>query len=454
MTKNRAIVSALLTIFICAGLPAQGTAQHQTEAQTIEQAQAAVRELSSLDEIVEYACSHNLSYRQDLWEVEKARDDIEGLLRLDRTSFTFSQDVSISEDSSTDEEMEYSTGITVPVIDQITLFSSINQDSDIVSGLNFSPLAHDDTNEQNIITYEKALIEAEQAALDVRKEALTTALTWMDYSRQLHTQEFMVTLKATVYEDEKVRYELGEASLDDVKEALLEWSEAQRDRTSLAQKERTARTNLYSTLQADTSKLTVSVLSMAALRQAIDELSADIDITQAETETTSEVLLAELDTRSLEEVRKNTWLFEPVLNAGLSVMQSADQDLQVGATVSVSFGLEDFNRAERDDLAIDIGLAREQHQQTLEQSKLEYEEQLLTLEASQASREIRNIELEQMELLKEEAEFLFGQGDMSELELEDARITCEQAENSLFSALVEEYTALLNLKSYISGNYE
>ena len=53
-----------------------------------------------------------------------------------------------------------------------------------------------------------------------------------------------------------------------------------------------------------------------------------------------------------------------------------------------------------------------------------------------------------MELLKEEAEFLFDQGNMSELELEDARVTYEQAENSLFSAMVEEYTALLNLLSY------
>lgn len=454
MTKNRAIVSALLAIFICAGLPAQVRAQHQMENQITEQAQAAVHELSSLDEIVEYALTHNLSYRQELWEVEKARNDIEGLLRLDRTSFSFTQDIPIVEDPSTDGEMEYSTGVTIPVIDQITLFSSINQDSDIVSGLNFSPLAHDDTKEQNIITYEKALIKAEQGALDVRKEALITALSWMDYSRQLRTRELLVFLKETVYEDEKVRYELGEATLDDVKEALLEWSEAQGDRTSLAQKERTARTDLYSTLQSDSSALSVSVLSMAALRQAVDELSADIDITQVESETTSEVLLAELDARSLEEVRKNTWLFEPVLNAGLSVMQSADQDLQVGATVSVSFGLDDFNREERDELAIDIGLAREQHQQTLEQSRLEYEEQLLTLEAAKASREVRNIELEQMELLKEEAEFLFDQGDMSELEFEDARITYEQAENSLFSALVEEYTAWVNLKSYISGNYE
>jgi len=37
---------------------------------------------------------------------------------------------------------------------------------------------------------------------------------------------------------------------------------------------------------------------------------------------------------------------------------------------------------------------------------------------------------------------------MSELELEDARITYAQAENNLFSALVEEYTALLNLLYY------
>ena len=448
MTKNRALLGILVAIFICAGLPAQGTAPQQTQAQTTERTQATVRELSSLDEIVAYARTHNLPYRQDLWEVDKARNDIEGLLSLDRTSFSFTQDLPIVEASSTDEELKYSTGVTIPVIDQISLFSSINQDSDIISGLNFSPLVHDDANEQNIIAYEKAVIEAEQSALDVRKNALTTALTWMDYSRQLQTQELLVSLKETVYEDEKLRYELGEATLDDVKEALLEWSEAQGDRTFLAQKERTARTDLYSTLQADTSALTVSVLSLAALRQAVDELGSDIDITQAEPDTTAQVLLAELYARSLEEERKNTWLFEPVLNAGLSVMQSADQDLQVGATVSVSFGLEDFNLEERDELAIDIGLAREQHQQTLEQSTLEYEEQLLTLEASQATREIRNIELDQMELLKEEAEFLHGQGDMSELELEDARITYAQAENNLFSALVEEYTALLNLLYY------
>src|SRR6056297_2677189 len=224
MTKKRTILGVLLAIFICAGLPVQGTAQQRTQAQTTERTQATVRELSSLDEIVAYARTHNLPYRQDLWEVDKARNVIEGLLRLDRTSFSFTQDLPIVEASSTDEELEYSTGVTIPVIDQISLFSSINQDSDIISGLNFSPLVHDDANEQNIIAYEKAIIEAEQSALDVRKNALTTALTWMDYYRQLQTQELLVSLKETVYEDEKVRYELGEASLDDVKEALLEWS--------------------------------------------------------------------------------------------------------------------------------------------------------------------------------------------------------------------------------------
>jgi len=445
MDIQRTLLCTLLLIFICSAFPGSVRAQEPASPETPAESRTDIRELGSLEEIVEYAYKHNLSYRQDLWEVGKAQNDIEGLLRIDQSSFSFTRDIPVVEDPDADKDPEYSAGVTVPVLDQFSLSASIDQDNDITSALNFTPLAHDDLKEQDIIAYEKALIDAEQSALDVRNEAVTAALTWMDLSRQLNTQDARATMKGTAYEEEKIRYDAGESTLDAVKEALLEWSEAQGDRTSLQQKERTARTDLYSILHADTSELVVSVITLSALREAIEQLEETSSIDQTAPESAAAVLLADLDARSLEEKRKNTWLFEPDLNAGLSITRNSDQDLQVAATVSFSFGLDDFNRAEREELAVDIELAREQHQQTLEQSLLEYEEQMLALEAAQAAREIRDIELEQTELLHEEAKFLHNQGDISELELDDARITYEQAENSLFSALVEEYTALLDL---------
>lgn len=458
MNIPRKIILTVLGILICAGLPAQIDAQTNAHdaPQSDEQAQAAaqpetsVRELANLEEIAEYALTHNLSHRKDLWEAEKSRNDIKSLLRLDQSSFTFTQEQPLTDPGAGNQDLEFSAGADIPVLDQFSISASLNQDNEINSGLNFMPLAHSDSNEQAVISYEKAVVEAGQSAVEAGKEASTAALTWMDLSRQLNTQEAQVSLRETAYGDEKTRYDMGESTLDDVKEALLEWSEAQSEMASLQQKTRAAQADLYSILHADTSELTVAVLTLTALRKNLEVLKANIDVDQAAPETAATVLLADLEARILEEKLKHTWLFEPELKASLSLYQAADQNPQFSATVSLSFGLDDFNRAERGELTVDIELARENHLQTIEQSIRDYEEQLLTLEAAQNTREIRKIELEQTALLWEEAKFLRAQGDVSELELDEARIAYEQAENSLFSILVEEYTEWLNIKSYIT----
>ena len=182
---------------------------------------AGAETLSSLEDITRFALERNLEYRQALLAVNKAASQTEGLLRISRTA------LSLTGQYGQDSGWDAGAALNIPILDQLGLSAKINQNKVSQISLSLNPLYHSDSTAQLSLAYKKALIQAEQVLIQTEQSARNAVLSWMASQRKIDYQKSLAQVKRISYEDEKVRYSAGEATLDDVREALITWSQAE-----------------------------------------------------------------------------------------------------------------------------------------------------------------------------------------------------------------------------------
>lgn len=400
--------------------------------------------LQSLDDISAYGSENNLDYRSSLNSVLKAKDDVPGILLLENSSVSASGTYNDNTGA-----FGFTSKVDIPVIEQLTLSGTLDQNLSGSASVTLSPLSHSGTRARSQISYDSAVIDAEQSRISAENSALTAALNRMTAERELEAQKIETELNKTKYQDDKVRFDLGELTFDDLQDSLLHWSESRVSLTESEKNYRDAETALYSELGAARDDVTVTQLSVDDLKSAVEAVIAELDPDQGDYMKNSQYRTAVLNRMSAAVSLKNTWAYEPDLKAGASV-NFDDQGISgVSASVTFTFSLDDIQTTGRKISQEELAIATAKEQQSRNEAELQFSQILDTIDSSSINVEIAGIEMDQTSILLSEAELLFKSGDVSSTDLEETRLSFQKSENALFKALADQYLAWCSLKEYL-----
>ncbi|MDA3852264.1 MAG: TolC family protein [Spirochaetaceae bacterium] len=425
---------------------------------TLCQFMVGAQTFNSLEDICNYALENSSEYKKTILDVIVARNNLEGVLKLNETTFTFSGDSSGSDnlsDSGDGADWVSSAAVELPLFDQLSMNASMDDDFNGSLGLNFTPLFHSDDRGQFNIKYEKALLLAEETAVQTENDALRAVLNWMSSQQQLAIQKEIVVLKEIIYRDQKIRYEAGESTFDALREDLLDWTEA-----------RSELSNQQTTLQASES-LVLQKLGANLNLDAMEFFSGDI--ISAELEDMKEHIIPELSdssqvysvessyltVESNQQKLSDTRIFDPDLNLSVNMNlpdlsdSQSSSSLHWQAGIELVFSLNDWQSDDPSEYQLELNQSKLEAQQAEMESKLTLQQVLIALKNTEQNRLVAELEEEQSSDLYEEAKFLNQLGEYSDAELEDSRLFYEQSRVNSFSMLVNEYMAWRDLLIYL-----
>lgn len=413
--------------------------------------------LNSLDDIRNYALENNIEYKRALLDVLSAGNNLDGVIQLDETSFSFSgnysQNSAVSNGSGDLENWSATAGINLPLIDQLAISASISDDYSGELGISFSPLFHSDDREQLKINYEEALLYAEELAIETENNALAAALNWITAKQQVELQQEIVAVKEAVYKDQKIRYEAGEATLDDVRDDLMDWTEARTElsaRQSLLQAQESI---LLQNLSADLDTASIEMITADLIYAELEELKRTLDSAQADSAGIYSVLTAYKAVESVEEKLSDTWIFDPSLSLTGAVTLPDVANFETEgpgweAGIQFSFSLDDIQSEDRSIIYQELQQSQLEAVQAVMESRLALQQALTSLDNTEQNRILAELEEEQSADLYDESKFLNRMGEYSEAELEDARLEYEQSVLNTFAMLIDEYLAWRDLLLY------
>ena len=401
--------------------------------------------ISTIEELEETALLGNLDYKTAVLDVMKAEHSLTGLLKLEDSSISLTG----SYPQQSGSGLSWQASASLPVFEQLGLGAAVNQDLVSSFSLTVSPLAHSGSAAQSRLTYNTKLAAAEEKATEVIDAAVESYLDWASAASEYSIKEKTAEIKKLLYDEEKIRYEKGESDLDDVREAFTDWSDSRTALNTAFTKLQESETELYSTLNIDPDNMIFEPPASEELFRLTEALQNELNESPLSITSSFEILQAENAVSGLELDVKNTWLFEPQLNIGGGITISPEGSApSFSATASLSFGLDDWNAEEREELKTELDIKRQEAVQVMRTETLGLEQAKTAVETAAINYQVAEVEIEQAEELLDEARFLLEMGDYSAAELDEAILMYEQSSNNLFSAAAEHYLALRALAAY------
>jgi len=411
--------------------------------------------LSSLEEIAAYGAGHNLEYKSSQVGVLTAADNRTSILLLEDSSITTEGTYNDANNSDVNNGDSSSWGLTskltVPVLEQLSLSGSIDEELNSQVGLILSPLAHSDSHIQSEISYDSTLVIAESARISAENDTLSAALNWMVSTRDLEVLQRSAELKDIIYNDDKVRYDLGEITLDDLQDSLISWSESRIELSEAQKNFHIAESSLYSELGTGAGDITVKSLDMESVENSLDSIKKSFVRELGDPLKSDAYLLALLNVNSAEANLDNIWIYDPELKAEAGFVFNQDEKsdpININASISFTLALDDFQKNKRDIAKEELQIKISEAQQSRFEAELEFEQIIDSIDSTEINSEISRLEYEQAQILLSEAELLQKLGETSQIELEESRLTVNSSENALFRALADEYLAWTELKKY------
>ncbi len=402
-------------------------------------------QLKSLEEIALYGSEHNLSYQSSQISVLEADGDRVGMLKLENTSIDVYAGYGVSDFDSWD----LSSTLTVPIIEQISLEGKIEEDMSGKIGFTLSPLEHSSDRIQSEINYDSALLNSEGARINSENNAVSAALNWMVSYRDYESQETLASIKEINYSDDKIRYELGEVTLDDLQASLIEWSEA---RVELSDKRKTyqdSETKLLGELGSGHEEVTIKKLTLEELQNSLRRIQESLEPESGNPLKNNDYQISLLNVSSAKAADKNTWAYEPDLELSTYLDFDSDGEMTVSADISLTFSLDQVQLRESQISEMELEISLKEAEQSKNEAELEFQQIVDSIRSTEINSGIAQLELEQANILLSEAELLEKLGDYSSIELEEMSVTLSLAENSYFESLANEYNAWLDLKEYL-----
>jgi len=399
----------------------------------------APKTLSTLDQIAEAGKASSLDYAKAQNALAVAA--VPALVKLKSSV--------LSTTYAYDEPAKTSVSASLPIIDQASLSASVAQDLSSSFQASLSPLEHSDTRAQALISYAKAQAASEDAGATAGSKAVKAALSWMSQKRQLETAEKTAALKKDAYEAAKAANALDpkNTTIDDLVTAMKDWSDARSALVKAQSAELSAETALYAALGASAGEVEVALLDEASLAAALDAFGASLEGKLSSGPAESYALkTASLEVESSAAKANAIWAFEPslALNAGVKVSADGKQ-VSPSASATLSLSLDDLKGSDKANAEAALAVTRRALALQKSADKTAYDVAVATLQKAKINREGEKIARDLSSELAEVAAFSFKAGSYSAIENETAALALAAADDTYFQALVDEYSAWLDL---------
>jgi outer membrane protein TolC len=410
--------------------------------------------LSSLDEVASYGAEHSIDNKNSQINVKRADENRTGIILLKNSSIAV--EANIFEDfngntanSNRSGELGYSSSFTVPVIEQISFSASVDNNLNSQLEISLNPLSHSSTQKESELNYNSSIISADGVDISAQIEAVESALSWMLADREFKTAQREAELSEIKYKDDKVRYELGELSLDELQKSLISWSETRVLLSTKDQQFRISESFLYSALGVGPDEMTVEQIELETLEDELLLIKNSFDPQYGNALKISSYLISVLEVHSAKLNLNNTWVYEPDLRASVGVSFNSSGGIYVEAEVRFSISPVDLQKKKRDIAEEEYKISLSEAEQSLNQAELNFEQTIENINSSAINSDISRLEMEQAGILLSEAELLYKLGEYSEIELYESQLTLIKVENSLFQTLTDEYLSWMELKKYM-----
>ena len=402
--------------------------------------------LSSLEEIAAFSVEHNSTYRSAKIDLLKAKDNKVGVLKVENSSLSSEGNYN---NLITGNSFGLSSTLIVPIIDQISLRGTLEDDLSGQIGITLNPLSHSDSAVQSDINLFNAMISAESTLINIEISAVTAALNWMYTSRDIEVKKTAAELTEIKYKDNKIRYDLDELTLDNLQESLINWSEARKALLENQQVLRVAKNNLYTVLGSGPEDISVNIPDLNTLEKSLEILKENIDPDLGSPQKNNIYKTSFKNVESSKAALKSIWVFDPNLSAGTSLLFNPSGAMNFSVSVGLTLSSDSFNKTQKLIAEEELQLSIIEADQSRNNVELEFEQVLEALVSTELNSEISKLEYEQTKIIYAEAELLKTLGDYSEIELQESKLSLMEAENSLYRAIADEYIAWLELKKYM-----
>ena len=416
----------------------------------------------SLDEFVELVLANNRGIQNAERSVRDAEGELSGWLSLENTRFDVSGSLrylppmeegagGLSDPSggqpggeSTQEGQTTLSGevsVSVPIIPQVSVSGRLNDEGNGSVSLSLKPFATGIEDPGAEEAYRKAVLQL----VDLRSRTVYDAEE-AGLSLLMREAEWELVKEELSYEEKsyvvvKQRYEIGDATYDELQDASGSVSTARKDALTAERNVLSARKDVQLLLGPGVEEIEIASLGLVELLGMIEERKAEAGASGGEVSSLKlEQLAAELD--RLRSDLAALWVWRPALSVSASVSVPFE-DAQ--GSVSLSFSPSDLRNEERRELEETI--EDKLYDISTERFSLgvELDLQERSVSVSEEIVESEGVVLEQGRLSMEEAELLYEQGELTELELEQELLRLKGTENRMFSSAADLYRSLGDL---------
>ena len=408
-----------------------------------------------------------LENNQDLKGYEKQITDLEAavsqIFHLDESSISLSGGYSYNDASSSKlHNFSGSTGVTIPIIDQVSLSSQLNSAGNGSVAVQLHPLANVPEN----ITQEQQLdllkLQYQSLWQQLNYQSTAAVLQYILAKQEMETAIAMLDVSRREYDFKQQQFAAGLLSVTELQQAANSFSnESIQSINALQNKavKEQALLVLLSSIPVPAEALAMTI-SISGLQDVIAELEIRYNQLQADEQFSSfqeQSLL--IQKTYLEKELKNTWLLDPQLSLSGSYAVSdlfgtpaVSPIANVGISLQIAvsdFYFEDKNELQDQIAELDQDMVLEQHSLQVVQAS-----QKGALEIARLSAEMAERNLLAMQTAAEIAAFDYNKDNISLLILERIQLNIESAESNLFSSMINVYTQLSHLiQSYTYNSY-
>lgn len=378
-------------------------------------------------------------------DVVKATESVRNAADAIGSPFSFDQSrITISGTYREEHDFEYDGSLSLPLLPQLSLSGSLGSGGSGSVGLELSPFARWPAYAEERGAYETALARLEERIAVTRARAEDLALAYLSRQMQLENRRAGVSLAEDGYEVALRTYELGESTIEDLSEAQKSASDARREYVSAQRAALEAEKSLALLLgptAARTGDESVDSLSPPTVAQLIDRVNARASVVESVHPASARSIVleeAQLELAALREEERSTWLWRPnLLVTGSAGFAPERPDPRLSASVTMRFSPNDLAAERKADLAASIADAVDAV--ATEEFVLELDVQTARHAIAVARESLRaaQIELDRAELVARETKLLYEQGERTELEARQARLSRDSARTALFIAAAE-----------------
>jgi outer membrane protein TolC len=247
------------------------------------------------------------------------------------------------------------------------------------------------------------------------------------------------------YHDQKVRYDLGEASLDEVRTALRNWSTANEQTLTAQQTLHQTEQQMYLLLGDEVTAFTLPDPDAQTLQQLIKQIEGSCVLETVSPMSSHALKAAQHAAQQARITYEDIRTYDPDLRISTT---AAYNDDSIGASVAFSLSAQDFNSEQKQQAYDQLILAERTAAQQYDSTLFAIEDLKNSLISTAAQLEIIELEIEQAESLQEESALLYELGTLSATELEQSRNDLLQSEHQYYSTLADRYMIILELRAY------